>query len=124
MKQTIYLNTSGILQRKDNSLYYETDETRKPLPIETIEAIYAFGSIQVNSNTLELLGRHSIPVHFFGYYGNYVGTFYPREQFLAGSIIVKQVEHYLDPEKRMYLAQQFISGAISNLRKNVDDTSM
>lgn len=122
-----YLLASGRLQRKDNSLVFEPsseDGTRKNIPVETVGCIYAYGSLDVNSKALELLAKYHIQIHYFDYYGNYVGSFNPREYLLAGAVLVEQVRNYADMEKRMTLAREFIIGAISNLRKNVDGTTM
>ncbi|MGC9090084.1 MAG: CRISPR-associated endonuclease Cas1, partial [Caldisericia bacterium] len=34
---------------------------------------------------------------------------------------VKQVEHYIDPVKRMFLAKKFVYGAIENMRKTITE---
>ncbi|RME08078.1 MAG: type I-B CRISPR-associated endonuclease Cas1, partial [Aquificota bacterium] len=45
----------------------------------------------------------------------YIGSFYPREKNLSGFLLVSQVQHYLQKEKRLYLAKSFVEGAIKNL---------
>lgn len=120
MKNEMLLNSSGILQRKDNSLFFETEESKTPIPIENVSSFFAFGPLEVGSRTLELLSKYRVPIHYFGYYGNYVGSFLPREQLLSGFVLVRQVEHYLEEGKRLELAREFISGALSNLAKNID----
>jgi len=46
-----------------------------------------------------------------------VGSFYPREHYNSGYMILKQAEYYLDQEKRLELAKSFVKGAIDNIRK-------
>lgn len=38
---------------------------------------------------------------------------------MSGHLLVKQVEHYLDEEKRLALAQKFIDGAADNIYRNL-----
>ena len=69
----------------------------------------------LNTKALVFLNRHGIPVHVYNYYGYYSGTFYPREKLVSGVIVVDQVAHYTDPEKRLFLAREFIDTAIHNI---------
>lgn len=120
MSRTYYLFSSGRLRRKDNTLAFETDDTRKYLPVEDIDHIYCFGELELNSKLLDFLGQHGICLHFFDYYGNYTGTFLSREGLNSGILLVKQVEHYLDMSKRLVLARSFIEGAMHNIRRNLE----
>jgi len=56
----------------------------------------------------------------FNYYGFYVGSFYPRESNVSGHLLVRQVEYYLDPQKRLTLAKEFVSGALFHIRRNLN----
>ncbi|WP_048188005.1 type I-B CRISPR-associated endonuclease Cas1b [Methanobacterium paludis] len=109
--------SDGILKRKENTLYFVNKDGKKPIPINKIYAIYAYGSLTFSSQAVHLLAKEGIAIHFFNYYGFYDGSFYPRETLLSGDLLVKQVEHYLDPEKRLWLAKQFIEGAAGNMEK-------
>lgn len=115
MKRSLYLFRSGELRRKDNSLCFVSEERTKHFPVENIEDIYVFGEVEVSKKLLEFLSEKHICLHFFNYYGYYVGTFYPREHLNAGCVLVRQAEHYLDPAKRMRLASAFVRGAIGQM---------
>lgn len=108
MKKTLYLFSSGILRRKDNSILFQTDERKRVLPVEDINDIYIFGEIDVTKKFLEFMTQKKICIHYFNHYGYYVGTFYPREHLNSGHVILKQAEHYIDPTKRVNLAQTFV----------------
>ena len=104
----------------------ETDENRepkklprKPLPVEDIEAIYCFSELRFNTKFLNFLASNQITLHLFNYYGYYTGSFYPREPFVSGKLLVQQVETYTQPEKRVSIAQKFVEGAAQNIRKNL-----
>lgn len=119
MKRSYYIMRSGRISRKDNTVFFEGDEGKKVLPINDIEDIYIMGEVDFNSKALNFLGKSNVLVHIFDYYGNYSGTFYPKEYLLSGFTIVKQVEKYLDTEKRLQIAKEFIRGASFNILKNL-----
>ncbi len=101
----------------------ETDEPkklpRKPIPVEDIESIYCFSELRFNTKFLNFLAQKQITLHLFNYYGYYSGSFYPREPFVSGKLLVRQVEAYKDMEKRVAIAQKFVQGAADNIIKNL-----
>lgn len=101
--------------RKNNTLCLENEDGKKYFPVESIRDIYVFGEVDLNKKVFEFLEKHEILMHFFGYYDNYAGTFYPREHYNSGYIILKQAEHYLSPEFRFEIAKQFVKGALANI---------
>ena len=98
----------------------EYDEGKRMIPIEDVDHIYCFAPLQFNSKLLEFLGQKQVCLHLFGYYGQYSGSFIPREAQLSGFLVVKQVEYYLDTNKRLELARIFVQGAIHNIRRNLE----
>ncbi len=116
-RKNYYIVSDGKLVRRENTLYFENESGRKPIPINSIYSIYALGSLSVTSKAISLLAKEGICVHFFNRYGFYVGSFYPRETLISGDLLIKQAEHYLDDEKRLYLAKAFVEGAILNMQR-------
>lgn len=125
MKKTLYLISSGRLRRRQNTLVLElmASQTanagkhpqRKYFPVERIGEIHAFGELELNKRLLEFLNQNGILLHFYNRYGYYVGTFYPREHYNSGYLVLKQAEHYMTPEKRLDLARRFVRGGLQNL---------
>ena len=111
-------NEPGIIDGDPEVAYEESDE-RKVIPIEDIEAIYVFGEADFNRKFFNYCSKYQIPVHIFNYFGFYSGTFYPREFLNSGSLLVQQVSHNLDNEKRRVLARAFVQGASGNIIKNL-----
>ncbi|HEC92057.1 MAG TPA: CRISPR-associated endonuclease Cas1, partial [Candidatus Atribacteria bacterium] len=107
--------SNGELKRQQNTLYFEGEKGRKYLPVENVGEFLIFGEVTINKKLLEFLSQQEILLHFFNYYGYYVGTYYPREHYNSGYMILKQAEFYLDNEKRILLAQKFVDGAVSNM---------
>ncbi len=118
-KRSITLLSDGTLFRKENTLYFENARGRKPLVIEGIYDIYVYGHVSISSQALHFLAQKGVAVHFFNHYGHYDGSFYPRESLHSGDLVIKQVEHYLDPEKRLKLAKLFVTGAAKNMERNL-----
>lgn len=119
MKRTLYIFSDGKIYRSENTLFLETKDSKKSLPINAISDIQIFGEIEINKKLLEFLTQNKICVHFFNRYGYYIGSYYPREFYNSGFIILEQAKHYLDIEKRLFLARSFVLGAILNIIKNL-----
>ena len=119
MKRTLYIFSDGKIYRKENTIFLETKDSKKSLPINAISDIQIFGEVEINKKLFEFLTQNKICVHFFNRYGYYVGSYYPREFYNSGFIILEQAKHYLDIEKRLFLAKRFVLGAILNIIKNL-----
>lgn len=125
MKKTYYLFNSGKLSRKDNTLKFtpidENGKEAQPkyLPIEDVDTLYTFGSVEVNSALLNFLGKHSVNMHFFDYYEHYTGSFVAKEYLLSGKVQIAQTQTYLHTEKRLELARKILEGAITGMLKNL-----
>ena len=76
MKRTYYLFNPGRLSRKDNTLKFtpvdEEGQEGQPryIPIETVDNLFVFGSLDTNSMMYNFLGKHQVAVHFFDYYAD------------------------------------------------------
>ncbi len=120
MKQSYYLYKSGRLQRKDNTLeIVYKDNTKKVIPVERVEDIYVMTEFDFNTALLNFLSQYGIKIHFFNYYGFYTGTYYPKETLVSGKLLIKQVEHYTDSNKRIKIAKAFIDSASYNIHRNL-----
>ncbi|RPI19237.1 MAG: type I-B CRISPR-associated endonuclease Cas1 [Ignavibacteriae bacterium] len=98
---------------------FDGESSKKFVPVEDIEALYSFGEVRFNSRFLNFLSSQKIPMHIFNYYGFYSGSYMPREYLNSGNLLVKQVEHYSSPDKRINLAKEFIHSAAFNILKNL-----
>jgi CRISPR-associated protein Cas1 len=122
--QPYYILSSGKMRRDENTLLLEKENGEsKVIPIENIDAIHLLGQITLNRECLVFLGQQGKPLHVYNYYGFYSGSFYPRQKNVSGELLVHQVEHYLDNEKRLYLAFSFVEGAIFHARRNLREHS-
>jgi len=98
---------------------FEIDGKKVFRPVESVSDIFLFSEHTLNTKLLNFLGQMKIPVHVFNYYGFYSGSFSPREQYLSGHVTISQAKHYLDAEKRLALAFEFLNAAASNILSNL-----
>ena len=120
MKKRFYIYNREDLKRKDNTLQFTTYEgEKKDIPIERISDIYVMAEMSFNTAFINYISQYGIPIHFFNYYSYYNGSYYPRESLLAGQLIVKQVEHYTDYDKRVIIAKKIIEAAADNIYRNL-----
>ncbi len=113
------------MSRKDNTLKFTpvdeagTEGTPKYIPVETVDNLYTFGSLDANSALYNFLGKEQIPVHFFDYYEHYTGSFMPKDYLLAGRMLIAQANAYSKLAKRIVIARKFVEGAAFNMLKNL-----
>jgi len=125
MKKSYYLFNPGRLSRKDNTLKFvpvdEDGNEKQPryLPVESVDELYAFGSLDAPSSLYNFLGQQQIPVHFFDYYENYTGSFMPRDALLSGKVLMAQARMHDNEKKRIELARLILEGAVHNMIKNL-----
>jgi len=125
MKKSYYLFNPGRMSRKDNTLKFTpvdeagTEGLPKFIPVETVDNLYCFGSLDGNSALYNFLGQQQVSVHFFDYYEHYTGSFMPKDYLLSGKVLIAQTDMYGKAKKRLVLAQKFIEGAAFNMLKNL-----
>lgn len=147
MKQPIYIFSNSQIRRCENSIMIEKiietpDDTedvfddeieefilgddidilsgdKQRIPVESIDAIYTFGTVKFNTRFLSFCSRHGIPVHILSYSQRYAGSFFPQNTFQSGNMIINQVQHYTDNKKRIIIAREFVAGAIHGAIANL-----
>lgn len=120
MQQSFYVYNNGDLKRKDNTLRFTSyDGEKRDIPIERISDIYVMSEMSFNTTFLSYIYQYGIPIHFFNYYNFYTGSFYPKESNLAGQLLVNQVQHYTEYDKRLLIAKKFIQAAADNIYRNL-----
>lgn len=114
----LYITRSGMLKRKDNSLMLRIgDNEELHIPIHEVESIHILSDIRFNTDLLEFMNKNKILIHFYNYYGSYVGSFCPPAEYSSGVVLIAQVQGYLSDSTRLYFAKEFVLGSIHNMRK-------
>ncbi len=109
-----YIFSKGDLSRKDYSIKYKNETGNFYLPIEKVKEIYCFNETNISTKLLEIISTAGIIVHFFNYYSNYVGTFYPKENLISGRLVVRQSECFL--KNREQIARSIVKGIAHNIK--------
>ena len=108
MGSTKYIMSMGELTRKDNSLCFRKDGKNVYIPVENTKEIFCLNEVSINTKLLDFLAQNNIIIHFYNYYGGYSGTYYPRDHYLSGKLLVKQVLKY--ENARMSVARAIVKG--------------
>ena len=108
-----YIMSMGELTRKDNSLCFRKDGKNVYIPVENTKEIFCFNEVSINTKLLDFLSQNNIIIHFYNYYGGYSGTYYPRDHYLSGKLLVKQVLKY--ENDRMSVARAIVKGIGLNI---------
>lgn len=114
-QSTKYLLSIGELRRKDHSLVFKNEKGNTYIPIEGVKEIYCLNEVSLNTKLFHFLSTAGVVVHFFDYYHQYSGTFYPKEQLVSGRLTVKQAEAYT--LKRIEIAKSIILGIAENIHQ-------
>lgn len=120
MARNYYIFKSGRIKRSQNTIFIENENERKIIPINDIDQIFIFGEVDCNTHFFDFISKNKVIVHFFNFYGYYSGSFVPREVNVSGELVVRQVEHYLDYEKRLEIAKSLVEAACFNMKRNLE----
>jgi len=115
VKKDIYIFNDGEIKRKDNTIYFISNGNKKYMPIEQINSLWVFGEVTLNKRFLDIATKKEICIHFFNYYGYYMGTYYPREHLNSGFVILKQAENYINFDRRIKIAKSILEAAVQNI---------
>ena len=114
-EQCRYIFSEGDLFQKDFSIVFRKNDKNIYLPIRNIKELYLFNNTTITTKLLELLGRQGITIHIFDFYGNYTGTFYPKETLLSGKLIVEQSLLASNYDKRVLISKSIVNGIALNI---------
>lgn len=113
MGSTKYIMSTGELMRKDNSICFRKDGKNVYIPIENIKELYLMNEVTINTKLLDFLAQNSVVVHFFNYYQGYCGSYYPKDHYCSGRLLVKQVQCF--EERRLQTAKVIVRGIAENI---------
>lgn len=110
---TRYIFSTGELFQKDFSIVFRNEAKNFYLPVKDTRELYCFNDVTLSTKLLQLFSKAGIVVHFFGYYENYIGTFYPKEYLLSGRLTVAQALAY--DRERLKIAKPIVNGIAENI---------
>ena len=115
MTNPVFITKNGTIERHENTIYFENEFQKTPLPLEQVDEIYCTSHVTVTSGAIHILAMREIPIHFFNHYGYYESSLWPRKRAVSGNITVLQVKSYLDAQTRFRLASSFVMGSALNI---------
>lgn len=113
MGSTKYITSIGELKRKDDSLCFRKNQKNIYLPVENIKEIYCLNEVSLNTKLIDFLSSKNIIIHFFNYYQGYSGTFYPKDKYNNGKLLIRQVNAFND--NREIIAKAIVNGIGKNI---------
>ncbi len=119
MSDIYYLLKSGTLSKSSGTLVLKNTVESIEIPTENVDMIAGFGNITLTTPALSLLSEYRIPFILFSEKGWYITSIFPDNYLQSGYVLQKQVEHFLDFEKRIFLAKLFVTGAAKNMKRVV-----
>lgn len=119
VKRDYYIFNSGDLKRKDFNVEFKSsfDGSKKILPIKTIDNIFVFSKLNLNSDLINYFGENNINVHFYNYYSNYRSSITGIGMQHSGNTHLNQAKHCLNFDKKLYLAKEFVKSAFWGMNK-------
>lgn len=139
MKNMYYITQNGYLYINNGNLYFDSNgsigsnndkfshhqdnsiqfiDTTRAIPIENTASICSFANVLFESNTLNYLSNHNIPLVLFNNYTP-IGVFYNNFSQVDGEITILQSFNYISKSKRIDIARKFVLGAIYNKLLNL-----
>jgi CRISPR-associated protein Cas1 len=111
--KTRYIFSMGEIKRKDNSIAFKNEKGWVYIPVEQARELYFMNEVSLNSKFLDFAARAGIVLHFFNYFGNYSGSFYPREKYISGKLTIKQALAY--EKERLKIAKAVVYAIAQNI---------
>lgn len=119
MRKNYYILNDGELKRKDNTIHLVTEDDRKPIPVNNVGSLHIMSQVDFNTRFFSFLSQEEIPAHYYDWFDNYAGSFYPQEFLTSGRVLVNQVRHYDNSEQRLAIAREIVDGATYNMLQNL-----
>lgn len=115
MNSNYYILSNGRLSSDESVFRFDSSEKMVRIPIEEVSALNLMGGVSLTSGAITLASKHNIVLNFFGYYGNYSGTFWPREAHFSGDLTIKQAISFSDHNFRTGISKRLVKGIERNM---------
>lgn len=116
MTKNYHVFSNGTLSADQMVFRFDgSDHKMVRIPVESVSSFDLYGGVTITSGALNLAVKNNICLHIFGFYGNYQGSFWPREAYFSGDLTIKQSLLYSDYGRRVAIAHNLLNG----IRKNM-----
>ncbi len=103
-----YVFQNSQLDADEKILRVTSGGEQRRLPVEEIAGLHLLSGFEITSGVLELASKHDFPIHVYGYYGTYRGTFFPPPIEPTASILISQVTSHINRDRRLEIARSII----------------
>lgn len=114
-----YLMNDGILSKRDWTLLFENEEKKMYLPVEVVDNINVYSDVIFGSDIFHYFFEKRVVMNLFDSFGDMVGRFVPESCTGPAKLMMKQVELYLDADRRAEIARRIEMASLHNLRSNL-----
>ena len=116
LNRNYHIFSNGTLSADQSVFRFDSEERKMSrIPVESVSSFDLYGGVTLTSGALNLAVKHNVCLHLFGYYGNYLGTFWPKESYFSGDLTIKQSLIYSDYHHRVLLATKLLTGINKNM---------
>jgi len=116
LNKNFHVFSNGILSADQHVFRFDSSEGKMSrIPVENVSSFNLYGGITLTSGALALAVKYNICLHLFGFYGNYLGSFWPKESYFSGDLTIKQSLAYADYRYRVLLATKLLNGINRNM---------
>jgi len=115
----LFILSKATLKRADNTVLVQIGRNKNHIPVQNLKDIYVLSDLDLNSKFVQFISGHNINLHYFSYYGNYLGCYKPVSSRQSGSVLIEQVKSFTDFKNKLVLAKSFISAAARNMLRTM-----
>ncbi len=118
-----YIFQNGTLDADDKTIRFQGSETRK-IPIEQIDGLHLFAGFTITSGALKTATDQEFPIHMYGFHGNYIGSFIPKNGPQGSERLLAQCHSHDNPSTRLAIGKGIIGSAaksMNNLLKEISE---
>lgn len=113
MEDCRYIFSIGDLFRQDNSITVRINDKNNYIPAQQLKELYCFNECTITTKLLDMFSKTGTIIHFFNYYGNYTGSFVPKEHYISGKLTINQALAF--ENKRLEIAKAIVVGISKNI---------
>jgi CRISPR-associated protein Cas1 len=116
MSKNYHIFSNGSLSADQQTFRFDSKDGKMTrIPMENVSSFDLYGGVSITSGALNIAVQNNICMHLFGYYGNYMGSFWPKEAYFSGDLTIKQSMIYSDYRRRVSLATTLLKGINRNM---------
>ncbi len=115
-----YVFQHGNLDADDKTVRFQGEDTRK-IPVEQIDGLHLLAGFTLTSGVLHAATEHEFPIHIYGFYGNYLGSFIPKNGPQSAERLLGQLRSHDDPAQRLGIGKGIMKASMLSYNNLLHD---